>query len=367
MDVEPAQLEAERPSGDTQEEDEVEAAIAHGDVAPYGDLAQSTLRPPGRALFTFTEIEIEPVHDWHGDQSSGLERCPPDLHPTMDAKYFNGKELHMRDPWSRDLNPQELFKKDWSQQYEHNRRFLLMGGFGKGGVGCQDMWELRLYTRGLSFTVCEEGSTFSLPPGTCGKVEEAFYGQRTSFIDVTELLQSLVREDYSLEDVLVENESFGIIDRHEDLPEKRWRDHVEEWTREVGNQDPLPGVDKKLVVKYHKPPGSSERYKWSKIPPSPAPRSGSALKPVIGHHIPLESSRFDPNLFMSMNHFCPSRLETQPFCRPMKQKGVCFADFFEQVMSQILEIPRLLRLWLRLSVGARSRQQCGRRGGIPPA
>lgn len=38
----------------------------------------------------------------------------------------------MRDPWSRDLTAAEIVRKHWTQQYDHNRRFLLLGGFGKG-------------------------------------------------------------------------------------------------------------------------------------------------------------------------------------------------------------------------------------------
>ena len=177
---------------------------------------------------TLTEIRVHPKHDWHGDQSSGLERCPPDLHPTLNAKYFNGRELHLRDGWSRDLTPAELFRKHWTQQYDHERRFVLLGGFGAGGMCVSEAWELRLYAEGLRFIVVEEGDVCSIPAGCIGHVEEAFYGQRTSFIDVTALMQSMVREDRGMDEILVENESFGIIDRHEDLPEKRWRDNVEQ-------------------------------------------------------------------------------------------------------------------------------------------
>lgn len=64
--------------------------------------------------------------------------------------------------------------------------------------------------------------------------------------------RGLVQEDGSVVDFLVANESFGILDRHEDLPAKRWRDNVEQWTSEVGYQDPIPYVTHSRNTLEHK-------------------------------------------------------------------------------------------------------------------
>ena len=42
--------------------------------------------------------------------------------------------------------------------------------------------------------------------------------------------------------------SMGIIDRHEADPEKRWRENVEQWVNDIGDQDPFPGARKQLIL-----------------------------------------------------------------------------------------------------------------------
>ena len=73
-------------------------------------------------------------------------------------------------------------------------------------------------------------------------IVEAVYGDRTSFLDVTKAIEAkLDVEKRALQDLTVSNFSMGIIDRNEANPEKRWRENVEQWVKDVGDQDPFPG------------------------------------------------------------------------------------------------------------------------------
>ena len=70
-----------------------------------------------------------------------------------------------------------------------------------------------------------------------GAIIEAVYGDRTSFLDVTSRISALVDpESLSLEQLTVNNSSMGIIDRREADPEKRWRENVEQWATDAGDQ-----------------------------------------------------------------------------------------------------------------------------------
>ena len=60
--------------------------------------------------------------------------------------------------------------------------------------------------------------------------------------------------------------SMGIIDRHEADPQKRWRENVEQWVNDVGDQDPFPGARKQLILKYVGPAGANKSYMWLKVP-----------------------------------------------------------------------------------------------------
>ena len=95
-----------------------------------------------------------------------------------------------------------------------------------------------------------------------GTIIEAVYGDRTSFLDVTSRIAALVdAQSLALEQLTVNNSSMGIIDRHEADPEKRWRENVEQWATNAGDQDPFPGASKQLILKYiGGPPGNSLAY-----------------------------------------------------------------------------------------------------------
>ena len=70
-----------------------------------------------------------------------------------------------------------------------------------------------------------------------GEIIEAVYGDRTSFLDVTARISALVDPDsLVLEPLTVNNSSMGIIDRREADPEKRWRENVEQWATDAGDQ-----------------------------------------------------------------------------------------------------------------------------------
>ena len=59
--------------------------------------------------------------------------------------------------------------------------------------------------------------------------------------------------------------SFGIIEKNDSRSERRWRENLDQWIQEVGQQDPFPGVRKHLILKYRPPAGSDDKYLWRKI------------------------------------------------------------------------------------------------------
>ena len=64
-----------------------------------------------------------------------MELREPVIHPTYEARYFSKREEGNRDKWSRDLDPADLKRKHWFQQYDRKRRLLLYGGFDADGNG----------------------------------------------------------------------------------------------------------------------------------------------------------------------------------------------------------------------------------------